>query len=272
VVTRRQQVTVVRNGHVSLSVTDRGGDGPTIVLMPGLGMRQRSLDAVASRLTAWRVVTFDLRGHGESSTAPWSFTAAGDDLGALVAALGLEKPYVGGHSLGGMVALRYAMTGAPVAGVVNVDGWGPGLAARYVGEDPVAVEALLERISTGHLPSRLARVISGLTRQGRQGTSKQVLAELHRADVVAWHAAAPCPSVAINAVAPQGGWATWLLGAEMARLQRSHREGLQRDLAEVARQRPDVLVVEVDAGHDLITTRPDTVATAIQALHERTLA
>lgn len=265
------RTTTVHHGDVSLAVTDRGGDGPSIVLMPGLGMRQRSLDEVASRLTARRVVTFDLRGHGRSATAPWSFAGAVTDLAAVVDRLGLESPYVGGHSLGGMVGLQYAMTAGPVAGVVNIDGWGPGIAARYVGEDPVDVQAHLDRIAAGHLPSRAGRIISRLTRQGRQGTNRQVLAELHRADVVAWHARAPCPSLAINAVAPPTGAATRLLGPEAARLQRSHREGLRQDLAALAEARPDVMVVEVDAGHDLITTRPDAVVAAIDAFIARSV-
>lgn len=263
------RTAVVHNGSVPLAVTDSGGEGPVIVLMPGLGMLQTSLSKVASRLPGWRVITMDLRGHGASGTAAWSFADAVEDLSAVVRHFGLASPYVGGHSLGGMIALRYAMGGRPTAGVVNVDGWGPGIASRFPGEDLALVEASLATIAEGHLPSRLARVLSSLGRQSREGTNRQVLAELAGADVVGWHAAAPCPSLAFNAVAPASGAARWLLGAEMIRLQRAHREGLRRDLAALAASRPDVMVVEVDAQHMLIGTHPAVVAEAILAFHER---
>lgn len=260
---------VVRSGRVALAVTDRGGSGPSIVLMPGMGMRQQSLTKVARHLSGWRVVTMDLRGHGGSTTAPWTFAEAVHDLHDVISHLELDRPYVGGHSLGGMVALQYALSGRPVAGVVNIDGWGPGVADRYVGQDEAEVEAHLTRIAAGHLPSRMARCLAALTRQGRQGTSRQVLAELHRADVVAWHAAAACPSLALHAVDVGTGPATRLLGSQMLGLQRAHHEGLSRDLAALAGSRPDVMVVEVAATHGLIRTHPQVVADAITAFHER---
>ncbi len=85
---------------------------------------------------------------------------------------------------------------------------------------------------------------------------------------MAWHAAAPCPSLAFNAVAPPRRGASWALGADMARLQVAHRRGLQRDLAVLAATRPDVTVVEVAAGHMLIATHPEVVAAAIRAFHD----
>jgi pimeloyl-ACP methyl ester carboxylesterase len=270
VVSRGQQTTVVRSSDVALAVTDwRGGPGPDIVLMPGLGGRQRGLAAVAARLPGWRVITMDLRGHGRSTDAPWSFSEAVADLHAVISHFGLEKPYVGGHSLGGMLGLQYALAGHPVVGVVNIDGWGPGVPGRYLGEDEGAVRTHLAQIAAGHLPSRLARVITSLTRQGRHGTTRQVFRELEGADVVAWHAAAGCPSLAFNAVGPASATSARLLGPEVVRLQRSHRAGLRRDLAALAEARPDVMVAEVDAGHQLIATHPDAVAAGISAFHER---
>lgn len=263
-----QRSVVVCNGRVDLAVTDRGGSGPTIVLMPGLGMRQQSLARVATSLPGWRVVTMDLRGHGASTTGPWTFAEAVQDLHDVVSHLELERPYVGGHSLGGMVALRYALSGRPVAGVVNIDGWGPGIADRFVGQDVAEVEAHLTRTAAGDLP-RTARVLSALTRQGRQGTSRQVLAELDRTDVVAWHAAAPCPSLALHAVEAGAGAVSRLLGEQMRRLQRAHQEGLSRDLAALAAARSDVMVAEVAATHLVIRTHPQLVADAITSFHER---
>jgi pimeloyl-ACP methyl ester carboxylesterase len=57
-----------------------------------------------------QVVYLDLRGHGRShhgDPEAWSFEACADDLPAFCDALGIEKPVVLGHSLGGFVAMLY---------------------------------------------------------------------------------------------------------------------------------------------------------------------
>lgn len=256
---------VVANGPVRISTTDRGGDGPDLVLMHGLGDSQRAMTKVAELLVGWRVITLDLRGHGESTTAPWDFPKVIEDLDAVVAHYALEKPYVGGHSLGGMVALQYALAGRPVAGVINIDGWGPGIPERYLGQDPALVAERLRAIAAGQLPSRLARLVAGRSRQAREGTTAEVLALLGGADVVAWHREAPCPSLAFNAVASSSRLVALLMGREMTRLGESHRQGLRRDLAVLARERPQVSVEEVDATHGLIRTDPERVAAGICA-------
>ena len=57
-----------------------------------------------------RVITVDLRGHGESDKPEQAYTMAGfaDDLAWLCRALALEKPVVIGHSMGGTIALVLA--------------------------------------------------------------------------------------------------------------------------------------------------------------------
>jgi pimeloyl-ACP methyl ester carboxylesterase len=260
--------TTVANGAVRLATTDFGGNGPGLVLMHGLGASRRLLATVASRLDGWRVITMDLRGHGDSTTAPWDFPGVVSDLEAVVRHYQLASPWVGGHSLGGMVALQYALSGRQVSGVVNLDGWGPGVAERFLGEDATVVAKQLDRFGAG-LPLA-ARLLTAFTRQSREGTTRQVLRLLHGADVVAWHRDAPCPSLAVNAIAPPSKVQNRLLGAEMARLQIAHRRGLQRDLAAVARQRPTFSVVEVDTTHALVTDHPASVA-AINAFRERVL-
>lgn len=258
----RIDVTVA-NGTVYLATTDFGGPGPSIVLMHGLGDSRRSMTRVASRLHGWRVITMDLRGHGNSTTATWGFPQAISDLEAVIGFYELENPYVGGHSLGGMVALQYAFTGRPVSGAINIDGWGPGIAERFLDEDPALVAEFLERIADGQL-TRAGRLLTARTRQSREGTIGQVMRVLHRADVVAWHHDAPVPSLAVYATAPSGRALRWLMGSETARLQDSHRRGLRRDLVALTHERPMVSMVEVDASHALIATHPETVASAIQ--------
>jgi pimeloyl-ACP methyl ester carboxylesterase len=268
---RSEPAVKVRNGSLSLAVTDIGGPqapGPALVLMPGLGLARKRMEAVAGRLPGWRVLNMDLRGHGGSDTAPFDFPSAVGDVRAVVEHFGLERPYVGGHSLGGMIAIQYALTGHPVAGVINIDGWGPGIASRYLGEDEDVVNAHLDVFATGKLASRTARAIIRLTRQSREGTTRAVLAQLDRADVVAWQGALTCRSLAFNAIAPSSKFMIRMLGPDMARLQESHRAGLRRDLAALAQGRPQLTVAELDATHALITTHPDEVAAAIRSFHE----
>jgi pimeloyl-ACP methyl ester carboxylesterase len=231
--------------------------------MHGLGGSRKVMRKVASRLAGWRVITMDLRGHGQSSTATWDWAAAVADLAAVIAHCRLDHPYVGGHSLGGMVALQYALSGRPTAGVINIDGWGPGVAGRFPGQDPALVASQLDRIADGEL-SLLGRLLTAPTRQAREGTTRQVMRLLHNADVVAWHHEAPPPSLAFNATAPPSRALAWLMGQEVARLQSAHRLGLSRDLAVLVQQQPKVTVVEVQANHALNLTHPDVVAAAIE--------
>jgi pimeloyl-ACP methyl ester carboxylesterase len=58
-----------------------------------------------------QVVYLDLRGHGRSEWGDpdaWSFEACADDVRAFCDVLGIVRPVVYGHSLGGMVAMLYA--------------------------------------------------------------------------------------------------------------------------------------------------------------------
>jgi len=59
---------------------------------------------------AHRVVSVDLRGHGESDKphAPYTIAGFADDVAWLCRELGLVKPVVIGHSMGGMTALEVA--------------------------------------------------------------------------------------------------------------------------------------------------------------------
>ena len=58
-----------------------------------------------------QVVYLDLRGHGRSApTEPdeWSLERCADDVAAVCDQLGIDKPVVVGHSMGGPIALMYA--------------------------------------------------------------------------------------------------------------------------------------------------------------------
>jgi pimeloyl-ACP methyl ester carboxylesterase len=101
---------------LSLSVRAYGDPShPEILLIHGLSQSRlswdRQLDALSTR---FRVVTFDLRGHGDSDkpATPDAYDKAAlwaDDLQAVVDVANLRKPVLAGWSLGGLIIGHYLM-------------------------------------------------------------------------------------------------------------------------------------------------------------------
>ncbi|AFH63182.2 hydrolase [Paenibacillus mucilaginosus K02] len=60
----------------------------------------------------YRIITFDMRGHGRSAYSPRKLTYAliADDICALMDELGLRKAYIAGYSTGGTIALEALLT------------------------------------------------------------------------------------------------------------------------------------------------------------------
>lgn len=121
---RRSESFDVVVGGLRLRVTRWSGRSP-VVLLHGGGLAGATWSRVVDRLPAYRCVAPDLRGHGDSD---WSANAAYrivdfvTDLDGLVAALGLDRFALVGHSLGGLVAMSYARRHAErLAGLVVVD-------------------------------------------------------------------------------------------------------------------------------------------------------
>lgn len=88
---------------------DDQGTGPLVIMLPGLGDLRQEYRFLTPQLVAagYRVVTVDLRGHGESSTnwPDYSSEAAGQDLLALVDHLGAGSATVIGNSFGAAPAV-----------------------------------------------------------------------------------------------------------------------------------------------------------------------
>lgn len=104
---------------------DDVGDGPVVVMLPGLGDLRQQYRFLAPELLAagYRTITVDLRGHGESSTGwpDYGSIAAGDDLVALLATLNAGPAIVIGNSFGAAPAV-WAAAERPdlVAGLVLI--------------------------------------------------------------------------------------------------------------------------------------------------------
>lgn len=112
----------VRRDDVDLAVTVQGAsDAPVLVVGHGVASTSRfAQEAFAAPATAagFRLVTYDLRGHGDSSPVPVAADHALDrhvaDLDAVVAVIGDGRPVtVAGISLGGHVAVAWAAAAGP---------------------------------------------------------------------------------------------------------------------------------------------------------------
>ncbi|SAK47561.1 alpha/beta hydrolase fold protein [Caballeronia fortuita] len=124
--------TVSSTDGVKIAVQESGDpDGPPIILVHGLlGSRLNWEAQVQSpALRSYRIITYDLRGHGLSDkpagAAPYHDGSRwADDLAAVIQGSHAQKPVVVGWSLGGVVISNYlARYGdGAIAGAVYVDG------------------------------------------------------------------------------------------------------------------------------------------------------
>src|SRR3954449_10103083 len=86
------------------------GSGPPIVLIHGMLNSSRHWEAVARRLSdAYTVIAPDLIGHGDSATprGDYSLGAHAAAIRDLLAAIGVDRATIVGHSLGGGVAMQF---------------------------------------------------------------------------------------------------------------------------------------------------------------------
>lgn len=116
----------VHTGETALNVAEWPGDGPPLVLVHGWGVAWQVWLSVAPLLAKhFRVIAFDLRGHGRSGRVlddhqriTWT-----KDTARLMEKLTPDGAFVVGHSLGGWVSLTLPSVA-------------PGLAKKIIAEDP----------------------------------------------------------------------------------------------------------------------------------------
>jgi pimeloyl-ACP methyl ester carboxylesterase len=89
------------------------GAGPDLVMIHGLtgNLAVWHLRIVPELAEHFRVLTYDLRGHGHSDTPRSGYTldAMAGDLLELLDELGLERPLIAGHSYGADIVLYHAL-------------------------------------------------------------------------------------------------------------------------------------------------------------------
>jgi len=127
-----------------------GKGEPAVVLVHGWALDHRVWDGQVALLAARRrVVTLDLAGHGESGRhrSAWTMAAFGEDVKAVVEAVGAKQVVLVGHSMGGPVVLEAARRMPErVKGIVLVDT----LADVEERTPPPAIDAMAKQLEADY--------------------------------------------------------------------------------------------------------------------------
>src|SRR5947209_1193018 len=104
----------------------RTGDknNPSVLLLHGITDSGRCWSRMAADLSgSYDVIMTDARGHGHSGTsaAEVSIALLANDAAAVIGALGLQKPFLVGHSMGGITAATVAATYPDLVRVVVLE-------------------------------------------------------------------------------------------------------------------------------------------------------
>jgi pimeloyl-ACP methyl ester carboxylesterase len=102
--------TLERDG-VTLAYTQAGSGKPPLVFLHGwAGDHSIFTSQVDHFSQSHRTIAVDLRGHGQSDKLEQNYTMAGfaDDIAWLCSQIGVTKPVIVGHSMGGNIALEIA--------------------------------------------------------------------------------------------------------------------------------------------------------------------
>ncbi|MBV6272452.1 alpha/beta hydrolase [Alcaligenaceae bacterium CGII-47] len=127
-----KNLTITAPDGIDLAVQESGNpDGPAVIFIHGLLGSHLNWDAQSQNvgLQRYRIITYDLRGHGQSSK-PMEADAYrdgrkwADDLAAVINSTHARTPVLVGWSLGGTVISNYlaAYGSEHIAGAVYVDG------------------------------------------------------------------------------------------------------------------------------------------------------
>ncbi len=101
----------INSNGIDLFYETRGAGQP-LLFVHGLGSSLRDWEAQAAEFSrAYQVITYDLRGHGQSDKprGPYSLPQFAADAAGLLKTLGVSSAHVVGLSLGGGVAFQLAL-------------------------------------------------------------------------------------------------------------------------------------------------------------------
>lgn len=143
-----------------LHVRDWGGSGPNaLVLLHGFLGRSDDWAGIAPRLAGrWRVLAFDLPGHGSSTGLPeasYSPDGAAHAVVESLDALGLKSVSMVGYSMGGRIAGHAALQAPGRMNGLVLESAHPGLASRAERDERLEIDRERARRLTIDLPGFL---------------------------------------------------------------------------------------------------------------------
>lgn len=146
---------------------ERAGAGPPIVLVGGAFCDRHATAAIAGALAVdFTAVSYDRRGRGDSGDSPqYAVAREVEDLEAVIRAVGAPA-FVHGISSGGVLALRAAAAGLPIAGVSVLE-----TPFRVPGAPPAPPryrETLVEFISAGRRDAAVAYFMTDAVGQSEE--------------------------------------------------------------------------------------------------------
>lgn len=122
------------------------GEGEPLLFIHGLGSSGRDWEMqVPFFARDYRVVVFDLRGHGRSDKprGPYTMPQFAADTAGLIEALGIAPTHVVGISLGGMIALQLAVDRPDLVKSLVIVNSGPEFVARTFKERLAVLQRFL---------------------------------------------------------------------------------------------------------------------------------
>jgi len=162
---------------IALEVEDHG-DGVPVVLLHGFPLSSEMWTPIRTAVEqAARLITPDLRGFGGSDKPQGDYgmeTLAGDVL-RLADRIGVERFVLGGHSMGGYVALRLAASHVErLTGLILIDT----RASADTPEGKVRRTVAIERIRRGEAAAFLDEFIPNLLGESTRGRAPRLATEL----------------------------------------------------------------------------------------------
>lgn len=196
------------------------GDGPPVIILHGLFGSLDNWQSFANQLSGkgFRVITADLRNHGRSPhSEQFNYEVMSADLAELIDKLGLEKPVLAGHSLGGKVVMKFSIDHPELARAITVID----IAPRYypvhhreiiAGLRAIPVERLKSRseadeILSSHIQSSGVRqfLLKNLNRESSGFSWKMDLDVIEREIENVGEAIEPAEAISIPALFVKGG-------------------------------------------------------------------
>ncbi len=137
--------TLILNGRTWTVHEGGEASGPAMLMLHGFTGSGRNWEELAKKLNGWRIIAPDLPGHGGTAAPTGTMPEVARDLEALLDQMGVPEALVIGYSMGGRLALHFAVQ-APqrVLGLVII-GATPGMPDAAARAERVAADEALAR-------------------------------------------------------------------------------------------------------------------------------